>query len=73
MHGTDRAQGLAHTLLQLLRDNSKQNRVSTEELQCMVYKIVSHVDGPEKALETAGNILKDVTGRDPVVGIVEMN
>ncbi|KMZ73654.1 U-box domain-containing protein [Zostera marina] len=73
VHGTDRAQGLAHTLLQLLRDNSKQNRVSTEELQCMVYKIVSHVDGPEKALETAGNILKDVTGRDPVVGIVEMN
>ncbi|MQL80912.1 hypothetical protein Taro_013372 [Colocasia esculenta] len=63
VYGTKRGQERARELLDMLRDDSKQKRVTSEVLETIAYDIASRVDGPIQAAETAKRLLKDMIQR----------
>lgn len=69
VEGTKKAQERARELLELLRDNSRQKRVGSENLETIVYDIASRVDGPNKAVETAKRLLQDMVRRNMELSI----
>ncbi|KAL8478044.1 hypothetical protein ACS0TY_030085 [Phlomoides rotata] len=58
--GTPTAQGSARTLLDLLRDSPPQTRLTSSELERIVYDFAAHIDGKDKAVETAKKLLQDM-------------
>ncbi|KAE8654877.1 hypothetical protein F3Y22_tig00117034pilonHSYRG00056 [Hibiscus syriacus] len=62
-HGTSIAQERARTLLDLLRDTPKEKKLSSLVLEKIVYDIAAHVDGADKAAETAKRLLEDMVQR----------
>ncbi|KAL8474075.1 hypothetical protein ACS0TY_030791 [Phlomoides rotata] len=58
--GTPTAQGSARTLLDLLRDSPPQTRLTSSELERIVYDFAAHIDGKDKAVETAKKLLQDI-------------
>ncbi|XP_057464694.1 U-box domain-containing protein 3-like [Actinidia eriantha] len=63
VEGTTEAQEKARTLLDLLRDSSPENRLTSSVLERIVYDIAKRVDGTDKAAETAKRLLQDMVHR----------
>ncbi|KAL2524820.1 ARM repeat superfamily protein [Abeliophyllum distichum] len=58
--GTPEAQDRARILLDLLRESPPQNRLTSSVLERIVYNFAAHVDGTDKANETAKKLLRDM-------------
>ncbi|KAG8387153.1 hypothetical protein BUALT_Bualt03G0223600 [Buddleja alternifolia] len=58
--GTPIAQDKARILLDLLRESPQENRLSSFELEKIVYDFAANVDKTDKAVETAKRLLQDM-------------
>lgn len=58
--GTSVAQDRARTLLDLLRESPPDSRLTSTELERIVYDFAAHVDGTDKAVETAKRLLQGI-------------
>ncbi|XP_073295042.1 U-box domain-containing protein 45-like [Primulina huaijiensis] len=58
--GTSAAQERARTLLDLLRYSPPESRLTSSELERIVYDFAAHVDGTDKAVETANRLLQGI-------------
>ncbi|XP_031104498.1 U-box domain-containing protein 2 [Ipomoea triloba] len=61
--GTPLAQQRARTLLDLLRNSPPEKRLTCSMLERIVYDFAAHVDGADKAAETAKRLLQDMVHR----------
>ncbi|XP_011100555.1 U-box domain-containing protein 4 [Sesamum indicum] len=67
--GTPAAQDRARTLLDLLRNSSPEKRLTSSELERIVYDFAAHVDGTDKAAETAKRLLHDMVQKSMEVSL----
>lgn len=58
--GTPTAQDKARVLLDLLRDSPQEKRLTSSELEKIVYDFAAQIDGTDRAVETAKRLLKDM-------------
>ncbi|KAL1560926.1 U-box domain-containing protein 4-like [Salvia divinorum] len=58
--GTPAAQDRARTLLDMLRHSPPDQRLTSSELERIVYNFAANVDGKDKAVETAKKLLQDM-------------
>ncbi|XP_010532956.1 PREDICTED: U-box domain-containing protein 14 [Tarenaya hassleriana] len=63
VEGTSKARERARILLDLLRETPREKEISSSVLEKIVYGIAVHVDGAEKAAETAKKLLQDMVQR----------
>uniref|UniRef100_A0A1D1XR58 U-box domain-containing protein 3 n=1 Tax=Anthurium amnicola TaxID=1678845 RepID=A0A1D1XR58_9ARAE len=73
VYGTKKGQERARELLELLRDDSRQKRATSEVLETIAYDIASRVDGPVQAVETAKKLLKDMMRRKMEVSVSRLH
>ncbi|XP_038901493.1 U-box domain-containing protein 45 [Benincasa hispida] len=63
VEGTTEAQERARRLLDLLRDSPQEKRMSSADLERIVYKIAAEVDGIGQAAETAKRLMQEMVQR----------
>lgn len=63
VEGTAEAQERARRLLDLLRDSPQEKRMSSTDLERIVYKIAAEVDGEGQAAETAKRLMQEMVQR----------
>lgn len=68
--GTPTAQDQARTLLDLLRESPPERRLTSSELERIVYKFASKVDGKDKAVETAKKLLQDMVQKSMDLSLI---
>ncbi|KAL0307214.1 UNVERIFIED_CONTAM: hypothetical protein Sradi_6138700 [Sesamum radiatum] len=67
--GTPIAQDRARTLLDLLRNSCPEKSLTSSELERIVYDFAAHVDGSDKAAETAKRLLQDMVQKSMEVSL----
>lgn len=67
--GTPLAQERARTLLDLLRDSPPKKRLTSSELEKIVYNFAAHVDGKDRAVETAKRLLHEMVHKNMELGL----
>ncbi|ONK68200.1 uncharacterized protein A4U43_C05F8740 [Asparagus officinalis] len=66
------AQHKAHSLLDLLRDNSQTKREASQDLETIAYSIATKVDGRKKAEKTAKRLLQDMVKRNMELNMIRI-
>ncbi|KAK6116322.1 hypothetical protein DH2020_049949 [Rehmannia glutinosa] len=67
--GNPTAQDRARTLLDLLRHTPQEKRLTSSELERIVYDFAAHIDGTDKAVETAKKLLQDMAQKSMEISL----